>query len=119
MSTCDIAYVKSDYVKKVMTSQENRQRDDFSLVLRSLLLNHTSLGKGSTSSSSHIHNNLKQQIGLPFISPFKPTSRTFLIAPLKPNSTYVFQMACLDTAGYKYFSKQLQFTTGKRLTPLK
>ena len=108
MSTCDVAYVKSDYVsnsEKVMTTQEERQRS-----LMGQLLNRSVVNRYS----SPIRN--PKQSGVTLISPYIPTTRTFLIGPLESNRAYVFQMACVDTSGYRYISKQLFFKTGNYIS---
>ena len=106
MSTCDVAYVKSDYErassKKARTTQGERK-----LNFIGQLLNRTRVNKYD----SLIHK--PKGSGVTLISSYIPTSRTFVIAPLESNHPYVFQMACEDNNGYQSISKVLDFKTGK------
>ena len=105
MSTCDIAYFKSDYLSNSQkaTQTERQLRNSF---VRQLM----NQSIASQVSSSFVLN-LKQN-GVTFISPYIPTTRTFLVGPLESNLAYVFQMSCVDNDGYGYFSRPLHFTTG-------
>ena len=108
MSTCDVAYVKSDYEsnsKKAMTTQEERKKN-----FMGQLLSKTGIQKYA----SDIHDaNQKSRVAL--INSYIPPPRIFVIAPLESNRTYIFQMACVDTKGHRHISKQLVFKTGKQI----
>ena len=48
------------------------------------------------------------------LSPFLPTSRTFLIKELWPDTEYRLKMVCSDSSGDIYASPTLKFTTGEQ-----
>ena len=104
MSTCDVAYVKSDYEsnsKKAMTTQEERKQNFMGQLL------------SNKYASDILDTNQKSRGAL--INSYIPPPRIFVIAPLESNRTYIFQMACVDTKGHRHVSKQLVFKTGKQI----
>jgi len=108
MSTCDVAYVKSDYKsnsKKAMNPQEERKQN-----FMGQLLSKTAIHKYS----ADIHDS-NQKRGVALINSYIPPPRIFVIAPLESNRTYIFQMACVDTKGHSHLSKQLVFKTGNQI----
>ena len=110
MSTCNVGYVKSDYFprrsktqKDITATQAERRKKG----LMEQLLNTVAVHK---STSPHHPNPEESNITL--INSYIPTTRTFFIAPLESNYTYLFQMACVDTQGRLHMSKQLSITKG-------
>ena len=105
MSTCNVGYVKSDYFSRrsktqndIKTTQVERRKKG----LMEQLLNTVGVHK---STSQNLPNPEESNITL--INSYIPTTRTFFIAPLESNYTYMFQMACIDTQGRLHMSKQL------------
>ena len=110
MSTCNVGYVKSDYFsrrsktqKDIKTTQVERRKKG----LMEQLLNTVGVHK---STSQNLPNPEESNITL--INSYIPTTRTFFIAPLESNYTYMFQMACIDTQGRLHMSKKLSIPKG-------
>ena len=106
MSTCNVGYVKSDYSrdsKTGMATQAERKKR-----LMGQLLNTVGVHK----STSQIHHPNKKESKITLISSYIPTTRTFFVAPLQSNHTYLFQMACIDRKGHFHLSKQMSINKG-------
>ena len=106
MSTCNVGYVKSDYSrdsKMGMATQVERKKR-----LMGQLLN--TVGVHKSTSKSHHPNQEESKVTL--IISYIPTTRTFLVAPMESNHTYLFQMACVDRQSHFHISKQLSINKG-------
>ena len=100
--------MKSDYEsnsKKSMTTQEERKPNLMGQLLSKTMIHNY---------ASDIHDT-NQKSKVTSIYSYIPPPRIFVIAPLESDRTYSFQMACVDTMGNRYISKQLVFKTGNQI----
>ena len=106
MSTCDVAYVKSNYdsnSKKGTATQEKGKQNFMGQLLSKSKIHKYISDSQDTDENSRVT----------LINSYIPPKRIFVIAPLESNRTYIFQMACVDNNGQKHVSEQLIFKTGK------
>ena len=112
MSTCNVGYVKSDYFSRrsettkgiSMATQAERRKKR----LMGQLLN--KVGVHQSTSTNHPN---PEESNITLISSYIPTTRTFFIAPLESNHSYLFQMTCVDLQGHLHISKQLNIEKGE------
>ena len=106
MSTCDVAYVKSNYESnsKKGTDTQGKVKQN----IMGQLLSKTKIHKYISDSQDTDENSR-----VTLINSYIPPKRIFVIAPLESNRTYIFQMACVDNKGQKHISERLLFKTGR------
>ena len=104
MSTCDVAYMKSDYSSDSERTKITEVEQQKSFLGQ--LLNVTTVKKYA----SHFQN--PKPSGTFFRMSYIPRTRSFVIDSLESNQEYVFQMTCVDVVGYQHISSVLSFKTG-------
>ena len=104
MSTCEVAYMKSDYSSDSERTKITEVEQQKSFLGQ--LLNVTSVKKYA----SHFQN--PKPSGTFFRMSYIPRTRSFVIDSLESNQEYVFQMTCVDVVGYQHISSVLSFKTG-------
>ena len=104
MSTCEVAYMKSDYSSDSERTKITEVEQQKSFLGQ--LLNVTTVKKYA----SHFQN--PKPSGTFFKMSYIPRTRSFVIDSLESNQEYVFQMTCVDFVGHQHISSVLSFKTG-------